>query len=59
MRMADLDDKLTEIVKKNFTFNSLETKNSSEDFQEVAIWQIEQALKEAVLLGMDIERNRR
>ena len=46
---------LTGIAQKNLQINTLETQNSdSLDFHEVAVWQIQEALREAFLTGMTV-----
>ena len=48
----DIETKLAEIAKECFNIATLETQNSdSLDFHEVAVWQIEKALKQAFKLG--------
>lgn len=49
---TEFELKLLEIAKDCFDIETLETQNSdSLDFHEVAVWQIEKALKEAFKLG--------
>jgi hypothetical protein len=44
---------LTGIAQKNLGIVTLETQNSDAlDFHEVAVWQIQEALKDAFLAGM-------
>ena len=44
---------LTGIAQKNLNIDTLETQNSDAlDFHNVAVWQIEEALKDAFITGM-------
>ena len=44
---------LTGIAQKNLNIDTLETQNSDAlDFHNVAVWQIEEALKDAFIAGM-------
>jgi len=44
---------LTQIAQKNFNIETLEARNMDNlDFHEVAVWQIQDALNDAFLAGM-------
>lgn len=41
-----------DIAQKTLLLDTLKTRNSSEDFQEMAVWQIKKALEQAYQLGL-------
>jgi hypothetical protein len=46
-------DILEQIAAQFFDIDTLKTQNSGEDFHEVAVWEIKQALEEAYKLGKE------
>lgn len=49
--MKDLDQILTDIAQEHLHFPTLQTRRSGLDFREVAVWQVESALKAAFEAG--------
>jgi hypothetical protein len=47
----NIDNILEQIAAQFFDIDTLKTQNSGEDFHEVAVWEIKQALEEAYKLG--------
>jgi hypothetical protein len=49
------DQILTQIAQKTLSINTLETRNMDNlDFHEVAVWQIQDALRAAFVAGMEV-----
>ena len=52
--MSHKEEQLAAVAKEVFGVESLETKNrDSEDFHEVAVWDLKQALEKAFQLGVE------
>ncbi|WOG29876.1 DUF6900 domain-containing protein [Endozoicomonas sp. 8E] len=43
---------LETIAQKTLLIDTLKTRNTSEDFEEVAVWQVKKALEQAYQLGL-------
>ncbi|WP_422135498.1 DUF6900 domain-containing protein [Endozoicomonas sp. ALD040] len=43
---------LENIAQKTLLMDTLKTRNTSEDFEEVAVWQVKKALEQAYQLGL-------
>ncbi|WP_422472656.1 DUF6900 domain-containing protein [Endozoicomonas sp. ALB032] len=43
---------LENIAQKTLLIDTLKTRNTSEDFEEVAVWQVKKALEQAYQLGL-------
>ncbi|WOG28741.1 MULTISPECIES: hypothetical protein [unclassified Endozoicomonas] len=43
---------LETIAQKTLLMDTLKTRNTSEDFEEVAVWQVRKALEQAYQLGL-------
>jgi hypothetical protein len=49
------DQILTQIAQKTLSINTLETRNMDNlDFHEVAVWQIQDALRAAFVAGLEV-----
>lgn len=52
MEIWEVEEVVARIARKNFGIKTLETRhNDSQDFKEVAVWEIRAALKEAYEAG--------
>ena len=57
--MSSRDATLLEIAQRELLFPTLTTRRSREDFREVAVWMVDQALAAAYDAGAAAERKRR
>ncbi|MCP1274983.1 hypothetical protein NKW43_15075 [Gluconobacter albidus] len=55
--MTNIDTALLEIAKKFFHLTTLEEQNCSDDFREVAVWNMAEALKVACEAGKTPSEN--
>ncbi|WP_172806717.1 DUF6900 domain-containing protein [Endozoicomonas arenosclerae] len=47
-----IEQALEAIAQKNLMMDTLKTRNTPEDFEEVAVWQVKRALEQAYQLGL-------
>ncbi|RVU83811.1 hypothetical protein EOL70_13365 [Leucothrix sargassi] len=50
---AKVNKILLNIAKENFSVDTLETKNTGEDYSEASVWGIKEALEEAYKAGYE------